>query len=83
MSLVKVTKFQYKQFRRKSDQQAFYHEGSFTFLGDTKVQRQHSSSTTVLKVAGDIQDLSKRFERFKFGIFYVLIAKIRYNFTRK
>jgi len=28
-----------------------------------------------------IQGLSKRFERFKFGIFYLLIAKIRYNFT--
>ena len=31
----------------------------------------------------NIQDLSKRFERFKFGIFYVLIVKIRYNFTHK
>ena len=30
-----------------------------------------------------IQDLSKRFERLKFGIFYVLIVKIRYNFTHK
>ena len=30
-----------------------------------------------------IQGLSKRFERFKFGIFYVLIVKIRYNFTHK
>ena len=29
------------------------------------------------------QGLSKRFERFKFGIFYVLIVKIRYNFTHK
>ena len=27
-----------------------------------------------------IQGLSKRFERFKFGIFYLLIVKIRYNF---
>ena len=32
---------------------------------------------------GEIQGLSKRFERFKFGIFYVLIVKIRYNFTHK
>ena len=31
----------------------------------------------------DVQGLSKRFERFKFGIFYVLIVKIRYNFTHK
>ena len=30
-----------------------------------------------------IQGLSKIFERFKFGIFYVLIVKIRYNFTHK
>ena len=30
-----------------------------------------------------IQGLSKRFEQFKFGIFYVLIVKIRYNFTHK
>ena len=30
-----------------------------------------------------IQGLSKRFERFKFGIFYILIVKIRYNFTHK
>ena len=30
-----------------------------------------------------IQGLSKRLERFKFGIFYVLIVKIRYNFTHK
>ena len=30
-----------------------------------------------------IQGLSKRFERFKFGIFYILIIKIRYNFTHK
>jgi len=30
-----------------------------------------------------LQGLSKRFERFKFGIFYVLIVKIRYNFTHK
>ena len=30
-----------------------------------------------------IQGLSKRFERFKFGIFYVLIVKIRYSFTHK
>ena len=30
-----------------------------------------------------VQGLSKRFERFKFGIFYVLIVKIRYNFTHK
>jgi len=30
-----------------------------------------------------IQGLSKRFERFKFGIFYVSIVKIRYNFTHK
>jgi len=30
-----------------------------------------------------IQGLSKRFERFKFGIFYVLIVKIRYNFTHQ
>ena len=30
-----------------------------------------------------IQGLSKSFERFKFGIFYVLIVKIRYNFTHK
>ena len=30
-----------------------------------------------------IQGLSKRFERFKFCIFYVLIAKIRYSFTHK
>ena len=29
------------------------------------------------------QGLWKRFERFKFGIFYVLIVKIRYNFTHK
>ena len=29
------------------------------------------------------QGLSKRFERFKFGILYVLIVKIRYNFTHK
>jgi len=40
-----------------------------------------------LVVAGNvfllIQGLSKRFERFKFGIFYVLIVKIRYNFTHK
>ena len=33
--------------------------------------------------ANIIQGLSKRFERFKFGIFYVLIVKIRYNFTHK
>ena len=38
-----------------------------------------------LKLRSDwkIQGLSKRFERFKFGIFYVLIVKIRYNFTHK
>ena len=30
-----------------------------------------------------IQGLSKRFERFKFGIYYVLIVKIRYNSTYK
>ena len=30
-----------------------------------------------------ILGISKRFERFKFGIFYVLIVKIRYNFTHK
>ena len=30
-----------------------------------------------------IQGLSKRFERFKFGIFHVFIVKIRYNFTHK
>jgi hypothetical protein len=30
-----------------------------------------------------IQGLSKRFERFKFSIFYLLIVKIRYNFTHK
>src|SRR5215469_11242522 len=30
-----------------------------------------------------IQGLSKRFQRFKFGIFYILIVKIRYNFTHK
>ena len=34
-------------------------------------------------IATVIQGLSKRFERFKFGIFYVLIVKIRYNFTHK
>ena len=32
---------------------------------------------------GATNGLSKRFERFKFGIFYVLIVKIRYNFTHK
>ena len=38
----------------------------------------------VLGIGGRIiQGLSKRFERFKFGIFYVLIVKIRYNFTHK
>jgi len=37
----------------------------------------------ILYVAHSIQGLSKRFERFKFGIFYVLIVKIRYNFTHK
>jgi hypothetical protein len=31
----------------------------------------------------EIQGLSKRFERFKFGIFYLLIVKIRYNFSHK
>ena len=31
----------------------------------------------------NIQGLSKTFERFKFGIFYLLIVKIRYNFTHK
>ena len=30
-----------------------------------------------------IQGPPKRFERFKFGIFYVLIVKIRNNFTHK
>ena len=35
------------------------------------------------EASSDIQGLSKRFERFKFGIFYVLIVKIRYNFTHK
>jgi len=30
-----------------------------------------------------LQGLSKRFERFKFGKFYLLIFKIRYNFTHK
>ena len=38
MSLLKVTKFQYKHFCSKSEQQAFYHVGSFTSLADTKVQ---------------------------------------------
>jgi hypothetical protein len=31
----------------------------------------------------DTQGLSERFERFKFGMFYLLIVKIRYNFTHK
>jgi hypothetical protein len=30
-----------------------------------------------------IQGLSKRVERFEFGIFYLPIVKIRYNFTHK
>ena len=36
---------------------------------------------TVLNIA--VQGLSKRFEQLKFGIFYLLIVKIRYNFTHK
>ena len=38
---------------------------------------------TIFRQYTTIQGLSKRFERFKFGIFYVLIVKIRYNFTHK
>jgi len=30
-----------------------------------------------------VQGLSKRFERFNFGIFYLLIVKISYSFTHK
>ena len=40
-----------------------------------------TSKVDIVKVY--IQGLSKRFERFKFGIVYVLIVKIRYNFTHK
>ena len=44
----------------------------------------HSSATLQLGLNCEhIQGLSKRFERFKFGIFYLLIVKIRYNFTHK
>ena len=43
----------------------------------------HVPSPISFFVTCKIQGLSKRFERFKFGIFYVLIVKIRYNFTHK
>jgi hypothetical protein len=36
MSLVKVTTLKYKNFSRRSKQQTFDHERSFTGLGDTK-----------------------------------------------
>ena len=39
--------------------------------------------TVAMMLTMGVQGLSKRFERFKFGIFYVLIVKIRYNFTHK
>ena len=38
---------------------------------------------TAIAHSTGIQGLSKRSERFTFGIFYVLIVKIRYNFTHK
>ena len=46
----------------------------------THTHTQHTHTTHT-----HIQGLLKRFERFKFGIlvFYVLIVKIRYNFTHK
>ena len=43
----------------------------------------HTHTHTYIYTHTHIQGLSKRFERFKFGIFYVLIVKIRYNFTHK
>ena len=49
-----------------------------------RVSGQLAGSFTPGKVTVPIvQGLSKRFERFKCGTFYVLIVKIRYNFTHK
>ena len=47
-----------------------------------KEQAQHDD-TNGMFCCVTIQGLSKRSERFKFGIFYLLIVKIRYSFTHK
>ena len=43
----------------------------------------HKTKSTNYNKVHVIQGLSKRFEQFKFGLFYLLIVKIRYNFTHK
>ena len=62
------------------------HEALCVLTGITPIQIELRSQAKVYYITrgnAQIRGLSKRFERFKFGIFYLLIVKIRYNFTHK
>jgi len=55
MSLVKVTKLQYNQFSRNSEQKSFTIK-AVSLASETQKYRgnTHSSATTILKAAGDV-----------------------------